>query len=153
MSQLGTALVLAVLLLSGSSLEQLKPLTNADIVRMVKAGLAAEIIVASIGSSDQKFDVSPDALIALKRDGVPDSVVHAMVARPQPAAPGTQAPGAHPSSLGPTLPTSGTGLDVSLFDGSTRVQLRVATQGVRTAGKPLSICSAQRACDVQGKSR
>jgi membrane-associated protease RseP (regulator of RpoE activity) len=58
-------------------------LTNTDIVGMFKAGVAAEIIVAKIKNSSCSFDTSPAALEELRRLGVPDSVVLAMVQAPK----------------------------------------------------------------------
>jgi hypothetical protein len=57
-------------------------LTNADVLEMLKAGLAPEIITAKIRASATRFDTSPDALQELKRTGVPDAVILAMVQSP-----------------------------------------------------------------------
>ncbi|MFN2511536.1 MAG: hypothetical protein ABR568_08845 [Pyrinomonadaceae bacterium] len=54
-------------------------LTNRDVLEMVKAGLASDIIVAKIKSSSAKFDTTPTALAELKTAGIPDSVIMAMV--------------------------------------------------------------------------
>lgn len=58
-----------------------KPLSNADVIAMVKAGLAESTIVLAIqkngGSTD--FDTSPQALISLKDQGVPQKVLDAML--------------------------------------------------------------------------
>ena len=57
-----------------------KPLTNADVIGMVKAGLAESTIVLAIqrgGATD--FDTSPKALISLKDQGVPQKVLDAML--------------------------------------------------------------------------
>lgn len=54
-------------------------LTNKDVLDMMKAGLAADIIVAKIKSSRTNFDTSPGALAELKAANVPDSVILAMV--------------------------------------------------------------------------
>ena len=48
-----------------------KPLTNADIVSMVKAGMAESTIVLAIQHSSTVFDTSPQALISLQSQGVP----------------------------------------------------------------------------------
>lgn len=67
------------------------PLTNKDVVDLVKAGLGPEVVAAKIRTSQTDFDTSPDALKALKREGVPDAVILAMLdpktpaARPEPA--------------------------------------------------------------------
>jgi hypothetical protein len=54
-------------------------LTNDDVVKLTKAGLSAETIVAKIRASETKFDTSTDALVALANAGVPDAVIRAMI--------------------------------------------------------------------------
>ena len=46
---------------------------------MLKAGLSPEIIIAKKRSTDCKFDTSPTSLADLKKSGVPDAVILAMV--------------------------------------------------------------------------
>lgn len=55
------------------------PLTNQDVVDLVKTGLSPDIIVAKIRTSTNQFDTSTAALKGLKDSGVPDSVIVAMV--------------------------------------------------------------------------
>jgi len=57
-----------------------KPLTNADIVRMVKSGLAEGVVISAIEANDSSFDVSADALIALKQVGISQNIIAAMLA-------------------------------------------------------------------------
>lgn len=59
------------------------PLTNSDVVGMVKAGIGAEIVVAKIKTASCSFDTSPAALKELKDAGIPDSVILAMVQAPK----------------------------------------------------------------------
>src|SRR6266851_3356104 len=59
------------------------PLTNSDVVGMVKAGIGAEIVIAKIKTASCSFDTSPTALKELKVAGVPDSVILAMVQAPR----------------------------------------------------------------------
>jgi hypothetical protein len=54
-------------------------LTNRDVLDLVSLGLAPEIVVAKIKSSECAFDTSPSALKQLKAAGMPDSVILAMV--------------------------------------------------------------------------
>lgn len=56
-----------------------KPLTNADVVKLVQAGLAEDTIVLAIHNSQTSFDTSPEALIDLKAKGVPAAVINAML--------------------------------------------------------------------------
>src|SRR5688572_27864395 len=68
-------------------------LTNADVVKLVKAGLSAETIETKIAASGGRFDVSTDAMVALAKDGVPDRVIQAMVT----ASPAVRPPTPHPA--------------------------------------------------------
>lgn len=67
-------------------------MTNVDVVKMVEAGLSQEIIVASVRQAPAKnFTLTPEALIELKRKGVPDPVIAAMLGSPPVAASATLA--------------------------------------------------------------
>ena len=56
-------------------------LTNADIVKMQSAGLSENIILASVNGQPAAYDTSTDGLLALKKAGVSDAVVAAMISR------------------------------------------------------------------------
>jgi len=56
-------------------------LTNASIVKLVKAGFKEKSIITIIGARAVKFDLSTDRLIDLKRSGVSEKVILAMMAR------------------------------------------------------------------------
>lgn len=56
-----------------------KPLTDADVAQMVKAGLAESVVVATIKANPGNYDMSPDQLIALKKAGVTQSEMDAIV--------------------------------------------------------------------------
>ncbi len=79
-----------------------KPLTNQDIVQMVKAGLAESVIVAAIQSSPAGYDNSPAALIELQKAAVPAKVQEAMLtaAKPANAAPAVTLPGQPALTMG-----------------------------------------------------
>jgi hypothetical protein len=68
---------------------QPKPLVNADIVKMVKAGLAENTIVLAIQNKPSSFDTNPEELIRLKEQGISQAVLNAMLnaSNPAPAAP------------------------------------------------------------------
>jgi hypothetical protein len=83
------ALLLAVFILGFISLAAQEPqtsqaaaLTNKDIITMVNARLSQEIIIAKIKSSVCGFDTAPDKLAELKKVGVPDAVILAVVQAP-----------------------------------------------------------------------
>jgi hypothetical protein len=62
---------------SQSSLES--DVDNARIIEMTHKGLGDDVIIARIKASATKFDLSDDDLATLKRAGVSDSVVAAMI--------------------------------------------------------------------------
>jgi hypothetical protein len=73
---------LACLIFSGMALGQspAKPLTNDDVVAMVKGHLADNTIISAIQSQDSNFDVSAAALLKLNQAGVKPGVLDAMIA-------------------------------------------------------------------------
>jgi hypothetical protein len=56
-------------------------LTNSDIIKMQSAGLSESIILSSVNTQPAAFDTSTDGLLALKKAGVSDAVVAAMISR------------------------------------------------------------------------
>ena len=61
-----------------------RPMTNADVREMARAGSAPEDIVRRIENSATDFDTSIDALMALSRAGLAPSVLDAMISRNRP---------------------------------------------------------------------
>lgn len=128
------ALVAAFIMVCPISFAQKNSLTNSEVVKMVKAGLPSEVIVESIKSSDANFDLSADALIALKQDGVPDSVLQAMIVRSKPSA-ASQQPSISQNGLPPDIARN-----VMLIDGTKQIQLKRTTpSGGRTGGTAMKM--------------
>lgn len=76
-----------------------RPLGNADVLALVRAAHAPDAIITKIKSSACNFETTPAALEQLKRDGVPDTVILAMLDAPGAATP---VPGAaSPSAVSP----------------------------------------------------
>jgi hypothetical protein len=82
--------------------DEKKPLTNADVISMVKAGLAESTIILSIQHSSTVFDTSPQALISLQSQGVPQKVQDAMIT----AESEKPTPPSGPTARTPTNPAS-----------------------------------------------
>lgn len=59
------------------------PLTNEDVLRMVRAGFTPETVVAQIKASACDFATTPEALMQLKEEKVPDAVILAMAIAPK----------------------------------------------------------------------
>src|SRR5882724_12586294 len=74
--------LLGVVVLSVSALTapQKNPLTNADVIKMVKAVTAETTIAAAIAANDTQFDLSSTGLQALNQAGVSSKVIRAMLA-------------------------------------------------------------------------
>ena len=57
------------------------PLTNAEVIKLVKAGFKERTVITIIASRLPNFDLSPDKMIALKHAGVGENIIIAMLAR------------------------------------------------------------------------
>jgi len=109
---------------------------NADVVKLVKAGLSPETIEAKIAASETSFDTSTDALVALANEGVPDRVIRAMIekrgAGSVPAVPPAAGPAAARRASGP--PHVSRRYDVTLHvdgGGKCEGELRIDGKGVK----------------------
>ena len=78
---LALVLVAAVSLsLPGATSLAQEVLTNDSVIQMVKAGLPEAIVIAKIKGTATKFDLKTDSLVGLKKAGVSDKVLEAMLA-------------------------------------------------------------------------
>ena len=59
------------------------PLTNAAVVKLVKAGFKEKNIITIIGSRTARFELSAERMIELKRAGVSEKIILAMLAHQQ----------------------------------------------------------------------
>jgi hypothetical protein len=92
------ALVAAVSLsLPGATSLAQEVLTNDSVIQMVKAGLPEAVVIAKIKSTSTKFDLKTDSLVGLKKAGVSDKVLEAMVAAGSGSASSTTAMPAPPA--------------------------------------------------------
>ena len=57
------------------------PLTNASVIKLVRAGFREKTLIAIIRSRPTRFDLAPERLIELKKSGVSERVILAMIAR------------------------------------------------------------------------
>lgn len=72
------------LILSPAALAQTnqsKTLNNASVVKLAKAGFKEKTIIQIINTRVPNFDLSPERMIELKRNGVSEKVIVAMLAR------------------------------------------------------------------------
>lgn len=80
-------IIITLLLFAGSAFAvqaQTKdegPMTNAEVIKLVKAGFKEKTVVLIIASRIPNFDLSSDKMIQLKRAGVNENIIVAMLAR------------------------------------------------------------------------
>ena len=79
-SKLASVVVVVLLILPVVTAQQKGPLTNADVIKMVKAGMAEPTIVAAIAGNDTQFDLTSTGLQSLSQAGVSSKVIRAMLA-------------------------------------------------------------------------
>ena len=63
----------------GPTTELTRALTNSDIVSLAQAGLGDAVIVSKIRSSGLGYSLEPEGLVDLKKNGVSDAVISAML--------------------------------------------------------------------------
>jgi len=146
-STIGCMLLLCV---PFASLAQQKPLTNADVINMVKGGLAESIIISAIQLNPANYDVSPTALLTLKKAGVTskeqDAMLAAMKAASAPAAAAAPQPPAQQPSESPASAVSAANPQgwrmptVSVMQGATSQPIPLEkAQLAQTKNKPSSM--------------
>jgi hypothetical protein len=78
---MSVALAAAVAVSASAQAQSVEPLTNASVVKLARAGFKEKTIIAIIGARPVNFDLSPERLIELKKSGVSEHVILAMIAR------------------------------------------------------------------------
>lgn len=111
-----------------------KPMTNQDVVNMVRAELPESTMLMAIRAARPEFDTSADGLIKLKSAGVPQGIIETMIT--------VQGGGSSSmSTLGNTRTAVAAGSwnpeEVILLDGEERVPMRYLTPQMRSAMRAL----------------
>lgn len=132
------------------------PLTNQDVLDMVKSGLQDSTVLAAIQTNPTNFEVSAAALIKLNKAGVSQKILDTMLAaesskRNPPATPTPAASATMPSPIGgaaagvnPVSTSSGPQPSVILVQGNTRQSLipeKTQLAGTKTKASSLSALS------------
>jgi hypothetical protein len=80
-----------------------KPLTNGDILEMVKSGFEVETIIKAVEANQPAFDTSVQGLLALKNGGVSEKIISAILSassRKTEAVPSSTQPKGPPEEIG-----------------------------------------------------
>jgi len=116
-----------------------KPLTNADIVEMVKAGFDEETIIKAIEANKPGYDTSVQGLLALKNAGVSAKVINALLTAAKP----TVQPGSEkPSTTQPTVTGLPTEIGVYIKKDDQWVEIQPEVVNWKTGGVLKNIASA-----------
>jgi hypothetical protein len=132
MSRLVSTIALITLLTLNAAAQNSasKPLTNDDVVSLLKGGLEEGTVISPIKSEPTQFDLSAPALLKLKQDGVGSKVMDAMMA---------PAPTSVPSNTSASSAASATP-SVVLLQATARQELPASkTQLVQTKTKSASL--------------
>jgi hypothetical protein len=107
-----------------------KPMTNQDVINMLRAKLPENTILMAVRAAKPEFDTSADGLIKLKTAGVSQGVIEAIIAVQSGGGSGTSVSG----SAGPAAATgSWNPEEVILLDGGGRTPMRYLTPQMRNA--------------------
>lgn len=129
-----------------------KPLTNADIIRMAKAGFGENVILNAIQTNESRFDVSMNALFGLKDAGVSQKIIETMqfvtagrrststVSEQVTTTPSKNSTSDNPlSKQSETSDISVTDIGVILIDGSRRVEMKRSVSDMKVDAKNVMI--------------
>ncbi len=94
---------LVLFIICAVALQAQQALDNDGVIKMVKAGLAEDVIVSAIASQPGSYQLDADHLIALKAAGVPDKVMAAMVTKNSGATAAPAAPAAPAAAAAPLV--------------------------------------------------
>ncbi len=117
-------------------------MTNADVVKMVNAKLDDGVILSAMQNSENKFDASPDGLIALSNAKVPAPIIEAIIKRVSSSS--APAPSQTTTTTTPTPAASATTNlyspnEVIMLDGNKTISMQYITPGVRTAARAFGL--------------
>jgi hypothetical protein len=139
-----TSLLLAACLLASASatapVSAQEVMTNETVIQMVKAGFSESVILAKMRSSQTKFDTRTDALIELKKAGVPEKVMQAIVSggAPPASAPAAAAPAASAPAMAAPAPQGGRRGPIYHVSGAKQVELIGTSGDIESSRAPFS---------------
>ena len=109
-----------------------KPMTNQDVINMVKAKLPRDTIVMAVKASKPDFDTSADGLIKLQSAGVPPDVIEAVIAT-QGGGGGQRAAAAPVGGVPGQMMGGWNPEEIILIDNGERIPMRYLTPQMRHA--------------------
>lgn len=116
-----------------------KPLTKADVIKMVRNAVPAPVIVSALQANPTNFDISADGLSTLQKAGVPQKVMDAMVKaesskRSSGGSVTSSDPAARPSSAPPVQASPASASPTGSYSPMTAASVLQESQPVPTSG-------------------
>ncbi len=134
-----TVLMLGMIAPTLHSQQASKPLTNDDVITMVKGGMPESVVVSAIQSRPGKFSTSTSELVRLHKAGVSENELNAMIGASGKGGASGSANAA--SSASPSVPKSRTPALAVTAGGKTQELHLEKTQLAETKTKPSSMKS------------
>ena len=111
-----------------------KPMTNQDVINMVRAKLPENTVLMAVRAAKPEFDTTADGLIKLKTAGVPQGVIETMIAVQSGGGSGLSVSGNAGTAV---AAGSWNPEEVILIDGGGRTPMRYLTPQMRNALRAL----------------
>jgi len=140
-------------LLSAALTAQAATLTNADIIKLLDAGMPESVILQSIAGNSTRFDTSADGLIKLKQKGASAAVLQAVLNPKalQPGAASTAAPAAAPAAAArAAVPAGLNPEEVLVVVGGQESTMQYIVPQMRTAARALGFGGMATYSTLQG---
>lgn len=112
------------------------PIRNADVVKLLEAGMPDDVVLQAIAKGEPRFDTSADALIALKNKGASPAVLKAILS-PAPVAAGGNGKKSSGRSAAPAAPSGYNPEEVTLLVNGQPVIMQYTIPQLRTAARAL----------------
>lgn len=130
--------------------------TNANLVKLLDAGMSESVILKSIANNTTKFDTSPDELIKLKNKGASDAVLDAVLTpkgTPAPAGRNAAAATSAPAAPAATRVRAGASINpeevVAQVNGAETYMQYIVPQ-IRTAARAFGLGGVASYANLQG---
>src|SRR5262249_40554726 len=123
-----------------SAFAQQKPLTNDDVITMVKSGMPESVVVSAIQSRSGKFSTSTSELVRLHKAGVTENELNAMIGTASKGSASSALP-SQPVQAVPSVPKTRMPTLAITAGGNTQELHLEKTQLAETKTKPSSMKS------------
>ena len=136
-----TLLMIGVIAPALASQQSPKPLSNDDVITMVKGGMPESVVVSAIQSRPGKFSTSTSELVRLHKAGVTENELNAMIAASNKSSSGSAAASEPVQGVTPSAPKSRMPTLTVTAGGNTQELHLEKTQLAETKTKPSSMKS------------